>query len=225
MTKIMMIVQMAVIGTLLLTRLAGAAETGCFLPADNWLVRVYSEGTGPYTFSMAVMNTSGALVPASTISAFAASSNPYLFENNANSASVSLSCDTINGTAYIFHDHAGQLTLTTIQNIINVPTEQPVLQVSANLLDYGPVFVGVNKGIDLIATNSGTADLHVTSVSSPLLPFKIMTDTCSTTPVVPAGTCTIRVRFTPTAVTAYTGSFTINSDGGNAAIQLQGSGK
>ena len=51
---------------------AEAEEAGCYQSADNWIIRVYSGGViSPYSLSyslsLAVMDTNGAIVPASQI--------------------------------------------------------------------------------------------------------------------------------------------------------------
>jgi len=203
--------------------LAQAEEAGCYQAADNWIIRVCSEGTGPYTLSLVVLDTSGAVVPKDNIMAFTALSNPYIFETAANKPDLSLGCDTA-GTAYIFHDSGGQLTLTSISDIVSVPTGTPVLQTSTALINFGTVKTGTTKNSTVTVTNAGTAPLHITSVTAPAAPFAKISDTCNGATVAPSGICSIGIRFAPTAAKIYTSSFGITSDGGNATITLQGAG-
>lgn len=225
---------------LMLTFLAGPAyseETGCLQTKNNWIIRVLSDGIGPYGFVLSVTDpATGDLIPLSNIKAF--SGMPPLFqclsgsttdmcviESNALNSDVSLACDAAAGTAYIFHDSGGQPTMTSIKDIILVSVGAPVLTTSATLLSFGAVTVNTTKNLSLTASNTGNANLHVTSVTLPVTPYTKISDTCDGATLLPSGTCTITIRFAPTSTIAYTGSFNILSDGGNATISLTGSGK
>ncbi len=228
---------------LLLTLLAGAAyseETGCLQTKNNWIIRVISEGVAnPYGFVLEVTDPlTGGLITHSKIKAFtgatplfhclnpdSSTTNLCLIESNAQNTDVSLACDAAAGTAYVFHDSGGQPMMTSIKDIVLVSVGAPLLTTSVTLLSFGAVTVNTTINLSLTATNTGNANLHVTSVTSPAAPFSKISDTCSGATLVPSGTCTITIRFAPTSTTAYTGSFNILSDGGNATISLTGSGK
>jgi hypothetical protein len=204
---------------------AWAEEAGCLQSTDNWIIRVYSGGSGsPFSLSLAVLDTNGSLVPAASIIGLQSLSNPYVFEASGNKPDVSLACDAKTGTAYILHDHLGGLTLTTIENITAVSTGTPVLQTSTTLINFGAIAVGSTKDSSVTVSNTGTALLHITSVTAPAAPFSKISDTCNGATIAPAGTCNIGIRFAPTVATTYARSFSISSDGGNATVQVNGSG-
>lgn len=214
-----------------------AEETGCYQTSDRWIIRVFSGGVAvPYSFTLAVSDpATGALIPHSDIKAFSGGTSPCLnpdsattnlcvIEQNAENTDVSLACDGAAGTAYVFHDSAGTPTLTTLPDIKSLPVPGGVLSTNKTQMLFGQVARGAYKQISVTVSNSGTAPLPITSVSTPAAPFSIVSNPCAGATLAPAATCIIKVRFTPTAVTAYTGSFTISSTGGNATITLKGSG-
>lgn len=224
----------------LLPAAAFSEEAGCLQTRNNWIIRVVSEGVAaPYGFVLEVTDpTTGALITHNKIKAFAgpaplfqclnpdsATTNLCLVESNAQNTDVSLACDAAAGTAYIFHDRGGQPYLTSIRDIILVVTGTPVLTTSATQLNFGSIAVNTNTSLTLTARNTGTANLTISSVTSPAAPFSKTADTCNGATLIPAGTCTVTIRFAPTSTIAYTGNFSILSNGGNATISLTGTGK
>jgi len=82
-------------------------------------------------------------------------------------------------------------------------------------LPFGSVAVGASSTATLTVTNSGNADLTLGQVATaePLgAPFSVVTDTCSGQTIAPLGTCTVEVRFEPTAVGAVADNLDIPSD-------------
>ncbi|MFW2405896.1 MAG: hypothetical protein ACN4GT_14080, partial [Gammaproteobacteria bacterium] len=67
-------------------------------------------------------------------------------------------------------------------------------------IPYGGVQVGNTSDETITVRNNGDADLNVTAVTQPALPFSIVSEDCTTGgPRAPTiGSCTITVRFTPT---------------------------
>jgi hypothetical protein len=224
MKRCIVIVSMLMITMMSFAGIVSAEEAGCFQTTDNWIIRVYSEGAlNLYSLSLAVLEANGSLVPASQIDGLRTLANPYLFEDSATKPDLSLGCDTVAGTAYIVHDHAGQLTVSTIPHIAKYVAASPVLQVTPAFLAFGRVTKGT-KTLSVIVTNTGTAALHISSVTAPSAPYSKATDTCTGATVAPTtGTCSISIKFAPLVTGSYPGSFTINSDGGNTAVQLTGS--
>ncbi|MBI5846798.1 MAG: choice-of-anchor D domain-containing protein [Nitrospirae bacterium] len=234
MKRMMTIVLLAFVG---MVSVAFAEETGCLQTTDNWIIRAYSGGTASpnYTFTLAVIDpVSGQLVPHSDIKAFVGATTPCLnadrvtthlceIEANAQSPDISLACDAAAGTAYIVHDHAGQLTISTIPDLVKYAATNPVLQATPASLIFGRVAKGT-KTLVVTVTNTGTAPLHISTVTTPAAPYSKPTDTCTGATVAPTtGSCSISIKFAPLTVASYPGSFTINSDGGTATIQLTGS--
>ncbi len=219
-----MAISLLVIVLMMSTGWAEAEEAGCYQSADKWIIRVYSDGVvSPYSLSLAVIDTNGVFIPASQIEGLKTLTNPYLFEGAATKPDLSLGCDAA-GTAYILHDSSGQLSFTTISDIVSVSVGTPVLQSSTTLISFGTITSGTTKDSAVTVTNIGTAALHITSVTVPAAPFSKISDTCTGVAIAPSGICSIGIRFAPTAATPYNSSFSITSDGGNATITLQGTG-
>lgn len=236
--------RIGICAVLMLVLLAGAAyseEAGCLQTRNNWIIRVVSEGVAsPYGFVLEVTDPlTGLLVKHDKIKAFAGATPPYLclnpdskttslclIESNAQNTDVSLACDAVAGTAYIFHDKGGQPYLTSIKDITLVAAAgTPILTTSATQLNFGTIAKNTSTSLTLTARNTGTANLTISSVTSPVAPFSKITDTCNGATLIPTGTCTITIRFAPTGITVYNGSFNIVSNGGNATISLTGAGK
>jgi hypothetical protein len=82
-------------------------------------------------------------------------------------------------------------------------------------MSYGNVATGTLRDETVTITNDGTGDLNVGSlaqVDALGLPFGILNDTCSLATLTPTSSCTLTVRFEPTAVGSFTDSFDIPSD-------------
>ncbi|MBI5074307.1 MAG: choice-of-anchor D domain-containing protein [Nitrospirae bacterium] len=224
----------------LLTGTGYCEEAGCLQTKNNWIIRVVSEGVAnPFGFVLEVTDPlTGALVTHDKIKAFSGAAPPFhclnpdssttnlcLIEANAQHTDVSLACDAAAGTAYVFHDSGGQPFLNTIKDITLVSVGTPILTPSATLLNFGTITVNTTANAALTARNTGTANLTITSVTSPAAPFTKISDTCTGATLIPNGTCAITVRFAPTNAIVYNGSFNILSNGGNATISLTGTGK
>ncbi|OGW26631.1 MAG: hypothetical protein A2X59_07695 [Nitrospirae bacterium GWC2_42_7] len=205
---------------------ANAEETGC-LTAENWVIRVYSEEVAsPHSFWLAVIDPeTGDLIDHSKIKAFVGATTPCLnadhattnlceIETDALSPDVSLACDEGEGTAYITHDHAGQLSMSTIADIVRYP-----LKVTPTLLNFS----GKISKIIVTVKNIGTTGLYISSVSLPSLPFVLGKNNCTGATLAPmTGSCTMQVGFKASIYGTYRDSFTIYSDQGNAKIRLKG---
>ena len=98
----------------------------------------------------------------------------------------------------------------------------PVLRIDQTTLDFGQVNVGSFQDLNLTIYNDGDADMNVISCGTPPQGFSIVN--CPST--VPAGgNATITYRFSPTDTISYSGTVTVETDGGNQDITLQGQGK
>jgi len=216
---------------------AYAEESGCFQSTDNWIIRVFSEGTAsPYKIMLVVIDpATGLRVPHSSVQAFAgptpacrnldrATSHLCEIESMAQSPDMSLGCDAVAGTAYVIHDQAGYPTISTIPEIVRTGSTVPgALQAAPAFMAFGNVPTG-RKTLSVIVTNTGATDAHISSVSVPGAPFRKTADTCTGATVAPgAGSCSISMTFAPVTVGPYDGSFTITSDAGNVIVQMTGS--
>jgi hypothetical protein len=80
---------------------------------------------------------------------------------------------------------------------------------------FGTVTVGLASTQTVTVTNAGDGNLTISPViaANPLAPpFSITAETCSTLPLARAQTCTITVRFAPTATAAFSHTFNVTSN-------------
>lgn len=204
---------------------AFAEEAGWFYAAEGWIIRIYTTGTGPYNVNLEVINTSNALIPADNITGL--SNNPYTVASDATVPDISLSFDETTGTAYVFYSNSSGVALLSIPDITYYSgSAQPILSVSPNSLDFGTVIPRMSKIMTVVVSNTGTADLHISSIGPVSSPFSIVKGTtCSTSTAVPAGnSCNIFVRFLPSGFATFTDNLSITSDGGNENVALTGTG-
>lgn len=98
-----------------------------------------------------------------------------------------------------------------------------IISVSGNLA-FGNVSVGSSATRPLTISNSGTANLTVTAVSSGISQV-VCTATFPIT-VPPAGSVNVDIVFTPAAATSYSGNITVSSDAvsGSGIIAFSGTG-
>ena len=95
---------------------------------------------------------------------------------------------------------------------------------------YGDVFVMTSSDQTITVSNDGGASLNIGQIaaSNPLAaPFSVTKDTCSNRTVLPAASCSLTVRFTPTSVDASNDSFDIPSSDGDEnplTVTVSGSG-
>ncbi len=86
------------------------------------------------------------------------------------------------------------------------------------------MYVGHSATELVTLTNTGTAPLNVSSISTTgSATFTVEPGQCAS-PIAPLGTCDIEVVFTPTADGDRTGTLHVNSDGGNVSVALEGVG-
>jgi hypothetical protein len=95
----------------------------------------------------------------------------------------------------------------------------PELTLSTGSLDFGNQLVNLTSAAQTVTiTNTGGADLHI----GPLTitgEFALSNNLCDNATLVPAGTCTFGVTFTPLSVGAKTGDVSIPSDSGGQLPQ------
>ncbi len=106
-----------------------------------------------------------------------------------------------------------------------VSSIQPAISLSPAALTFATQAVATASQPQTITlTNTGPGPLTVTQVGT--AGDFIEADTCTTAPIAPTATCTIQVRFLPTALGSRTGLLTVygNVSGGQATAQLTGTG-
>jgi mono/diheme cytochrome c family protein len=99
----------------------------------------------------------------------------------------------------------------------------PVATLSATGLAFGAVSVGTAAPVGSVTlSNTGTAVLNITSLTSSNAVFALTHD-CPATLAVSAQ-CTLSVGFTPVAATSYSGTLSIATNAGTRTVTLSGSG-
>lgn len=119
--------------------------------------------------------------------------------NDADQTSVTVS---VNGTG-------------TVIMIPDITVADAVAPIDDLRIPFGAVSQGVMADQRVTVTNDGNAPLTLGQVAmaNPLMPpFSVINDNCSTQVIVPAGTCTLDVRFEPTASGNFADSLDIPSD-------------
>lgn len=96
-------------------------------------------------------------------------------------------------------------------------------------IDFGNVQVGQISQKNITIKNDGTAPLTISSITSPVAPFTIPSNTCSPYPRVlnVGNSCNVTVQFAPVASGGVSSSITINSDDpdeGSIDVSLTGAG-
>jgi hypothetical protein len=127
-------------------------------------------------------------------------------------------------------------TLTVVDADVNSPqavhlsgigTATPGVMLSATNLLFGGVIENTSSTLPLTLTNIGTANLTISSVTITGANSSMFNQTndCPS-PVLPSGTCTFNVTFTPTNTTPDSATLTIydNAVPGSQAVLLNGTG-
>jgi len=132
---------------------------------------------------------------------------------------------------------AGSLVITS--NASNAPTHTvslsgagvsaaPAISLSANTLDFGPVDLGSSAVRSVTVSNTGNAPLNVTgqTLGGTNAPDFVINHS-SGTPIAPAGSDYIEIRFSPSAAGGRTAALTVTSNDPNfpsLTVSLSGSG-
>ncbi|HEB74979.1 MAG TPA: choice-of-anchor D domain-containing protein [Nitrospirae bacterium] len=104
---------------------------------------------------------------------------------------------------------------------------EPDITVTPTSVDFGSVTVGDSDSRTVTVKNDGTADLVITSVSTPADPFSVTDDGCSGQTLAPADSCTVTVDFAPTSAGTFSDSIVISSDDpdeSTVTVSLSGEG-
>jgi len=105
----------------------------------------------------------------------------------------------------------------------------PAVTLVPTSLKWGKVLVGTSSTKTVTLTNSGTATLNISGITtSGDFSLKTVVKSCSTTkPVAPGGNCVIKVAFKPTQVGPRTGNLTITDNAPDTpqTVPLSGTGK
>jgi Purple acid Phosphatase, N-terminal domain/Abnormal spindle-like microcephaly-assoc'd, ASPM-SPD-2-Hydin len=108
----------------------------------------------------------------------------------------------------------------TVTDSIAPTTDQQV--------SFGGVLVGASADATITTTNTGSADLAIGQIASadPLAtPFSILNDACSGKTIAPDATCTLTLRFAPTASATASDTFDIPGTGlPTVTVSVNGTG-
>jgi hypothetical protein len=99
---------------------------------------------------------------------------------------------------------------TSIYRLAPDPDPRPILELGAEFLDFGSVFVGDTGQINFSITNSGEAALTINAISCPRADITI--DEGFPRTILPYASGQVTVSFSPLAQGAIDTSITINSD-------------
>ncbi|MEW6486260.1 MAG: choice-of-anchor D domain-containing protein, partial [Pseudomonadota bacterium] len=118
-----------------------------------------------------------------------------------------------------------QTNITGLSQIVNLSGTgtTPVLSVSPTTLDFGSVTAGTSSDLTVTLSNTGNETLTVNTLSVTGTGFSLVG---AATPIniAPGNSQNITVRFSPTDVKNYSGSLSIQSNGGNQTVSLSGQG-
>ena len=99
----------------------------------------------------------------------------------------------------------------------------PVLGVSPMSLAFGNQTIGTTSAAKTVTiSNTGTATLNVTGITSSNAEFAVSPSTVS--PIAPGGSATLSITFTPAASGSRSANISILSNGGNATVSATGTG-
>ncbi|QYZ67358.1 MAG: choice-of-anchor D domain-containing protein [Gammaproteobacteria bacterium (ex Lamellibrachia satsuma)] len=112
----------------------------------------------------------------------------------------------------------------------DITVTDSVVPITDMQIAFGNVTQATSSDETVTITNDGNADLtigNIATLNGLVAPFNILNDACSGTTVAPTASCTLAVRFEPTAIGAFNDSFDIPSDDADEAsvtISVAGTG-
>ena len=103
----------------------------------------------------------------------------------------------------------------------------PITSVSPSTVSFGSVVVGGNSSVvNVVVTNTGTANLVIGTIPSLGSPFFIISNGCGLKTIAPQMSCTIEIQFSPTIAgpASVTMSIPDNAPGSPQTVALTGTG-
>ncbi len=202
-----------------------AGEASVFDPLQNWVLRAYTVNAGgSETVMLEVRDTSGIAVDVANVNGLPGNppANPATVATGASSPNVSIAFNDVSNKTYVFYTDAVGVQVATY----TLTAAGPVLSVSPNPLAFGNVTVNTSQDRNVTVTNTGTANLTFTNPPAVTgTGFSRLAGGCTDTQTLaPNASCNITVRFSPTAAAGYSGNLSFQSDGGNASVNLTGTG-
>jgi hypothetical protein len=180
--------------------------------------------------AITVTNTGTAALTFSSIGVSNGAAN-FAQSNNCSNVAVGASCTVnVNFTPTIEGPLTGTLSFVhSGGGIVSVSLTGEARNASAAVgsQDFGDVMVGASSTRQVSLVNSGIGNLTFTTPSAASvagLGYSFISTSCATS-LAPSSTCTLTVRFTPTAAGAYNGTVKINtSELGQLTSSLSGTG-
>ena len=114
------------------------------------------------------------------------------------------------------------------------PAPQPTADITVSItqIAFGDVVVGQFSDQTISVGNNGSVNLNIGQIAkvSSSSPFTILNDNCSGNSIVPTGTCTFQIRFSPSSQNAFNDVFNIPSNDPDAAenpvvLNVSGTGR
>ncbi|MBI5056463.1 MAG: choice-of-anchor D domain-containing protein, partial [Nitrospirae bacterium] len=121
-------------------------------------------------------------------------------------------------------------TESALKYATNVPVTGPGIFVSPASNNFGTLIAGTFSDKTITVQNAGTAELIIGSIAQADLvaaPFSIVTDNCSGQTLMPSGSCTLTVRFSPDSFGNFIDTFDIPSNdtvNNPATVSISGTG-
>ena len=131
---------------------------------------------------------------------------------------------TVTGTLTVQTDSGVSSGQVTLSGVATTPPQQ--ISLSSTTLNLGSAIVGTTLNGSLTLTNTGGANLVISLISVKGGPFGVSGITTPST-IVPGGSATMNVSFTPTTAGSDTGSISITSNDPNTpteTVALTGTG-
>ena len=167
------------------------------------------------------MVSGGTCTPASSIAAAGSCTIILMFTPSA--------AGTRSATLAVSHNATGGSSTVGLAGTgVAVVVSTPVAQVSPSSLNFGTSVVGTATSSQTVTvSNTGTAALNLSAISTASTEFKLTGGTCTAaSSVAPNANCTIMIAFTPSAAGGRSATLTVshNATGGSSAVGLSGSG-
>jgi hypothetical protein len=205
-----------------------AGDASFFHTGENWYLRAYTTGTGPYKVMLEVLDAAGATV---TTPIAGLTGNPHEISASASAPDVTLAFDPATSSAYVSYTttdaNGDYFNLAVLPGLVSAG---PHINANQNPLAFGSVNVGSNLDKTLTVSNSGNADLTLGTINISGSGFSGNGGTCSNGKVLtssaPGNSCTVIVKFTPATAGAFSGTLSVTSDDPNTpmAVSLTGTG-
>jgi hypothetical protein len=179
----------------------------------------------PSTYTItASSGTGGSITPSGSVTVTEGDSQSFTITPN---SGYQIADVTVDGTSqgavasYTFSNVTADHTIAASFTLL------PDIDVDPATVSYGNVNIGAETEKSVTVTNNGNNDLIIGSITTPSLPFSIITDNCSDQTLAQSESCTIIIRFSPVSLDTLNGIFDIPSndpDNNPVTVALTGIG-